>query len=186
MKDKRLILKLKKKDPKALDALIKEYSPYVFTIIRNISDEAFTDEDVEELSADVFFRLWQNAEKLDEERSVSPYLAACARNCAVNRLRKTNPEYYLGDELMSSLISRDSVEEDYETTEQIELISDCLDELSKENKEIFIRFYFYGEKLGDLSKKIGSSENACKTRLFRVRTRLKSYLAERGYGDEKE
>lgn len=184
MKDKRLILKLKKKDPKALDALIKEYSSYVFTIIRNILGGAFTAEDAEELSAVVFFRLWENAEKLNEERSISPYLAACARNCAKNKLRELRTDY-CADELFEDVISADSVQDSCEISRQLELVTECLNGLSDTEQELFVRFYYYGEKIKDISKMLGLSENACKTKLFRTRDKLRKYLAERGYTNEK-
>ena len=40
---------------------------------------------------------------------------------------------------------------------------------SKQDKEIFIRFYYYGERLAAISGKMGITENACKTRLSRTR-----------------
>ena len=87
MNDRHLIINLKKRSQKALDILISSYSAYVYTIARNILGGAFTAEDAEEIASDVFFRIWQTADSLDESRSISPYLAACTRNCAINKLR---------------------------------------------------------------------------------------------------
>lgn len=180
MNDKRLIIKLKKRSAAALDQLIAEYSSYVYTIVRNILGSGFTKEDAEEVTSDVFFRIWQTAENLDEKRKLSPYLAACARNCALNKLRTVRCELH-SDELMADLVSDISVENDIEVTQQLELVTDRLDELSEQDKEIFVRFYYYGERLAAVSAHLGISESACKTRLSRVRKKLREYLTERGY-----
>ena len=52
MKDKRLILKLKQGDSKALNIIIEKYSSYVYTVIRNIIGDYMTEEDIEEVAAD--------------------------------------------------------------------------------------------------------------------------------------
>lgn len=56
MKDK-LLLKLKKHDEKALQAVIEQYSRLVATVINNISKGSLTKEDIEETVADVFITL---------------------------------------------------------------------------------------------------------------------------------
>ena len=133
----------------------------------------------------MFFRIWQTADSLDEERSISPYLAACTRNCAINKLRSKSKDIQCG-ELMKDILFCGSIENDMENAEQLELISDGLERLSKQDKEIFIRFYYYGERLAAISGKMGITENACKTRLSRTRKKLREYLAERGYKNEKK
>ena len=89
-------------------------------------------------------------------------------------------------ELMEDILFCGSIENDMENAEQLELISDGLERLSKQDKEIFIRFYYYGERLAAISGKMGITENACKTRLSRTRKKLREYLAERGYKNEKK
>jgi RNA polymerase sigma factor (sigma-70 family) len=88
--------------------------------------------------------------------------------------------------LQSFLLPLNEVENDMENAEQLAIISDGLERLSKQDKEIFIRFYYYGERLAAISGKMGITENACKTRLSRTRKKLREYLAERGYKNEKK
>ena len=63
LRDK-LLLKLKKHDEKALEAVIEQYSRLVATVINNISRGSLTKEDIEETVADVFVTLWNNADKV--------------------------------------------------------------------------------------------------------------------------
>lgn len=84
MKDKRLILKLKQGDSKALNIIIEKYSSYVYTVIRNIIGDYMTEEDIEEVVSDSLVNLWNNSDKLSEDRPLTPYLSAIARNAATD------------------------------------------------------------------------------------------------------
>lgn len=97
MKDKRLILKLKQGDSKALNIIIEKYSSYVYTVIRNIIGDYMTEEDIEEVASDSFVNLWNNSDKLSEDRPLTPYLSAIARNAAKNRFRQFHAEYSFED-----------------------------------------------------------------------------------------
>ncbi len=78
MKDKRLILKLKQGDSKALNIIIEKYSSYVYCY-KNIIGDYMTEEDIEEVASDSFVNLWNNSDKLSEDRPLTPYLSAIAK-----------------------------------------------------------------------------------------------------------
>ena len=71
----------------ALKWFMGKYTPYVSTIIYNIIGSAMTSADVEEVASDVFFALWENADKVNSG-SVRGYLGAVARNKAKNKFRE--------------------------------------------------------------------------------------------------
>ena len=54
-----------------IEKIINEYSGYVYTIIINMSKGILSDEDVEEIISDVFFILWKNRDKLDDEKRMN-------------------------------------------------------------------------------------------------------------------
>ena len=51
------IRRLKQDDETALCEIIRKYTGYVYTILRNFSHGTLPQEDLEELTADVFLRL---------------------------------------------------------------------------------------------------------------------------------
>ena len=55
-----IIYKLKQHDEAALEQIIQIYTPYVSTIIYNVSRSGMNTEDIEEICADVFITLWKN------------------------------------------------------------------------------------------------------------------------------
>ena len=47
-------------------------------------------------------------------------------------------------------------------------------------RQLFLRRYFWGDSIGELTVTFRSSESKIKSQLFRTRQRLRRYLEERG------
>ena len=71
MRESRLITLLQLQKPEGLQALISTYQAYVGTIIRNITRSSLSEQDVEELTADTFFAVWQTTDKLQAGKVLS-------------------------------------------------------------------------------------------------------------------
>ena len=97
MRESRLITLLQSQKPVGLQALMATYQAYVGTIIRNITRSSLSEQDVEELTADTFFAVWQTTDKLQAGK-VRAYLAAIARNKAKSRLRSLSETIPLEEE----------------------------------------------------------------------------------------
>ncbi len=82
------ICRLKQDDETALCEIIGQYTGYVYTILRNFSHGTLPPEDLEELAADVFLRLWNSRDRLRDDSDLAPYLAAIARNGVKNCFRR--------------------------------------------------------------------------------------------------
>lgn len=184
MKDKRLILRLKKNAAGALDSIINKYSSYIYTVAYNIASETFTREDIEEIVSDAFIKLWKNADSLLDDKPLLPYLSAIAANEARSRLRKNSIDYC--DNSILETVQGEDFFESLEKTETITMILEAAEKCLKDaDREIFIRHYFYGEKLEDISGHMELTLSNTKTKLCRARKKIRDYLIERGYGYEK-
>lgn len=86
-KDARLLEQLKHQNRRALERVMRRYTAYVGTILRNITRGQASSEDIEELTADVFLALWHHAPEMRTER-LTGYLASIARSKGCNWLRK--------------------------------------------------------------------------------------------------
>lgn len=82
----RLVEKLKKHDEKALSKIIEQQSGFVASFIYNTSKGSLTKEDIEEVIADVFVTLWNNAEKVQEGK-LKGYLCSIAKTRALNKIK---------------------------------------------------------------------------------------------------
>ena len=184
MEDRILIRGLKNGNQKSLEKLMDKYYNYVFTIIYNIVRESATIEDVEEIAADVFVKLWNNRNKLDPKyKSIKPYLASISRNTTINYL-KTMGDIELPLEEDFLILDIDGVEEKILDKELSKMLNQCIKELEEPDREIIIRYYFFYEKVKDIAVKLDMNESTVKTKLFRSREKLKNMLVKGGFYNE--
>lgn len=179
MNEERLLGALADGDIKALEKLMKKYSGYVCTVARNFSRGALSEEDIDEISVEVFYKLWNRRGELDIKTGLSAYLSAAARNAVKNRFRELPPPYEDITELEIS--SGRSVEDMAELSAMTECLNEGVERLSPKEREIFLRFYLYGEKSSQIAAAMNISEGAVRTKLHRIRAGLKKYMSERGY-----
>lgn len=177
--EKRLAAMLKKGDTAALKETIDRYTGYVRTVIRNFSRGTLSEQDVDELCSDVFFSLWQHRETLDAKIGFRSYLSAIARNAVKDRFKSAKPPCEDISEL--DIPSDFSVEDAAQLSETMRCLDKGLKQLSEKEREIFARYYFYGEGTPAIAKKTGLSEGSVRSLLSRARNKLKEYLTERGF-----
>ncbi len=95
--DRKLLAALRAREPQGLEEAIGRYSPYVAGVLRKVLGQLGTQEDLEELSSDVFVALWQSAEGLREDSDLKLWLGVVARNRALKHLRALRLELPLED-----------------------------------------------------------------------------------------
>lgn len=181
-KEQRLAAALKKGDTSALAKIIDGYAGYVCAVIRNFSCGAFTEEDIDEICGDVFFGLWEHREGLDAELGLKAYLSAIARNAVKNRFRSAKPPTVDIEEL--ELADDFSVERKAELNELMRELDSLIKALSAEDREIFMRFYFYGQKSSEIALIMDTAEGTVRSRLSRTRAKLREELRNRGFDYE--
>lgn len=165
---------------KALEKIMKKYLGYVCTVARNFSRGALSEEDIDELSVEVFYGLWRRRRDLDNKLGLTAYLSAAARNAVKDRFRDLPPPY---DDINEPEIPSvgPSVEDKAEFSAMIDCLNEGVELLSPKEREIFVRFYLYGEKTSHIAEAMKISESTVRTDLHRTRAKLKKYLSERGY-----
>lgn len=163
-----------------IEKIVRDYSNYVFMIIKNNTQNLILDEDIEEMISDVFLILWNNKGKLDYNSPLKPYIAGITKNIAKDKLRRLNISYSF-IETQEEIISKEDVEQFIEVQEEFEIILQELDRLGKNSNQIFMMFYFEGKKIRDIAKKLGYTEFNVSTKLHRIRKKIKKALEERGY-----
>ncbi len=127
--EKRLAAKLKKGDTAALKEIIDRCTGYVRTVIRNFSCGTISEQDADELCADVFYSLWRHRETLDAKIGFRSYLSAIARNAVKDRFKSEKPPCEDIAEL--DIPSGFSVEDAAHINEAMRCLEKCLQELSE-------------------------------------------------------
>lgn len=183
MEDKKLLRRLQKGDTAALSALIDRYARYTAAIVRNIIGVSMGEEDVEEVVSDVFYVLWEQAERI-EPGNLKGYLSRVARNKAVNKLRERGEEMPLEDDVILS--GGEEPERIFSDKEQRAALQTALLAMGQPDREIFLRHYYYCQCVADIGEAMGMNLSTVKSRLARGRKKLKTLLLEGGHFDENQ
>ncbi len=179
MNEEQLINELRQHKEEALNQTIRQYSSLVSTIIRNIARGILTPADVEETAADVFFTLWQNVGNIK-----GPYLKGY-----LCRIAKTKTQDSLRRLKILDMANIDELSEadEYSLSEHIDNaqlhddIQAALQQFSKQDREILIRYYYYYQTAQRISEITGLKLETVKSRIKRAKPKLRSFLQERGY-----
>lgn len=163
-----------------IEDIMNDYTNYIYTIIRN-SYVNLPDEDVEEIVLDVFLTIWNNQSKLDINKKLSSYIVGITRNL----IKKKYRDYITNDNIEDyeeQLVDLTNIELIFSKNEKQKVILNELEKMKKEDKEIFIQYYYEERNIKEISKIFNVSESKVKSKLFRIRKKLKKVLNGRGYG----
>lgn len=182
MQNEEILKGLKSNDIEAYEKLVNTYSRYVAVVVMRVAGDRLSNEDIEELSADVFIKLWQGRQSLEiSAGKLKSYIGAMARNRTINKLRDKHIE----------VLPLEEDEIDYETPEgyliDVEnkgILNEVINTLPEPDREIFIRRYFYMEKMSEIANKLGINAQTVGTKLFRGKKKLEKGLKERGVAYE--
>lgn len=163
-----------------IEKVINEYSGYIYIIVKNLVKETISKEDIEEIISDVFVTFWNNREKLDKTKPIKSYLAGITKNLIKLKYRKIQFDFNI-DDYENRLITNLSIEENFEIREGNNIVEKTLENMKKEDKDIFIMYYYNSKKIKEISKTLNISESKVKTKLHRIRKKLRKELEKNGY-----
>ena len=167
-----------------MEKIMEKYNNYVSAIIRN-SYIKLSNEDIEEVVLDVFFTLWKNQNKLDINKSMAAYISGITKNLIKYKYRQCKIELNI-EEYEEKLIDNSNIEIALLKNEKQKVISEELEKLKQEDKEIFIQYYYDDKSIKEISKIFNMSESKVKSKLFRVRKKLNKILKKRGYSSNEQ
>ncbi len=173
MTEAKALAELQKGSEKALEWFIDAYTPYVTTIIHNVIGGFMDMSDVEEVAADVFYKLWENAAAVHSPKG---FLGTVARNMAKNKCRAMGRDLPLEEEIL--LIDEATPEKAMEQKERNRAVKLAVLGLPQPDREIFLRFYYYCQTMDIISAEMGINLSTVKTKLRRGRIRLRSVLIQ--------
>lgn len=83
--DNNLIKSYLRGDEKALEDLVNKYVSQIYNFVyKNVGSPA----DAEDITQDVFIKVWKNIKKFDQKKSFKPWIFQIARNTCIDFLRK--------------------------------------------------------------------------------------------------
>jgi RNA polymerase sigma-70 factor (ECF subfamily) len=156
-----------------LDRIVDDFTPYIKTVIKNMAGNYLGYEDKEEILVDTFFVLWKNQDK--NITYLEAYLAGIARNLVKEKIKKDKITYNI-DDYENVINYYDNIELFSEKREKLSNLKIGYKALTEDEFKIISMFYYSSKSVKDIAKELNFSEANIKTKLFRIRKKLKKYL----------
>lgn len=183
MDDKKIIELFWQRDECALQETKNKYGKYLYKIVFNI---LLNHEDCEECLNDAYLRAW-NSMPPNRPDLLSAYLGKIVRNLALNTYNKKNRKKrgsgqveLVLHELEECISTGSDIEDKIEDAIIINTINSFLEGLSKEDRQIFVRRYWYLESVMDIAEQNHLSVTNVQTKLYRMRKKLRLCLLKEG------
>ena len=150
-----------------------------------LSDRILRNEqDAQESVSDTYLKTW---ETIPPQRPTYffAYLAKLCRNFSLARLQwqsaaKRSAQVVELTREMDECIPDHSLERKLEGEELGQLLNTFMDGLSRENRLIFLRRYWYDDPVREIAERFQISESKVKTQLHRTRKKLQQFLEGEG------
>ena len=178
MDENRMIMNYIENEELNIEKIMEEFTPYIYKIVLN-KNLKVNEEDIEEIVSDVFLAIWKNKDNLDTSKSISSYLAGITHNLCAKKLRNNNEN--INVEEYKNIYEDKTISNIVENTEKNNIIISELGNMKKEDKDIFMLYYYHSKSIGNIANILNISESKVKSRLFRIRRKLKKSLERKGY-----
>ena len=158
--------------------ILNRYSGQVFNLIAHIVP---CKEDAEELTQDVFIKVFRLLSTFKEESSFSTWIYRIATNTALSAARKKkhatiniedNAHGDIPDELLDEALDNDN-------EEQLQRLSEAIDRLDAEERALITLYYMNERPIEEVATIMGLTQSNVKTKLYRTRKKLYLLLNDR-------
>lgn len=185
MEDKYIVDLLWERSRDAVPALAQRFGGRLQRTAMNILGNH---EDAEEAVNDTYLALW-DAIPPERPDPLEGYVYRVGRNVALKKLRfqsaqKRRSAYDLSLEELSDILPGQSTEDILDARAFGQALDRFLGTLSKADRILFLRRYWFGDRVKDLARERFTTENALSVRLSRLRQKCKEHLIKEGFFDE--
>ena len=162
MQDNEIISLFEIRDEHAIEALSDKYHPYCYKIAWNLLTNK---EDSEECLNDTWFSVWSLIPP-KKPSVLSHFCGRITRNLSIDRLRKKyadrRPDVHMAEK------------------ELLEIINDFLGKMNAEDRDIFVRRYWFFDSVAAIAERHAMSVGSVKMNLYRSRKKLLKVLKKEG------
>lgn len=184
MEDSEIIALYLARDERAVDATARKYGAYCAAVAGNILDDRGA---TEECVNDTWMRCWESIPP-QRPRSLKAFAGRITRNLALSTLRTQGAQKRGGgqvalalDELAEVLPGGDTPEGSLDRQALLDALNGFLAGLKKRDRELFLRRYWYLDRVEALARHFGMSRTAVTTALNRLRQKLRTHLEQEGF-----
>lgn len=171
MKEAEIIARLRDGDSQAMEALMRQYGPFLRYILTPILPNA---SEWEECFSEVIVRIWQKQAQYDPEKgSWKAWMAAIARNAALNWNRTRKQTELLSEEIPADTMAPEDI---LLRKERQKILEQALLQVSRQERVLFYRKYYYLQSTAQIARELGMTERAVEGKLYRLKKKLRDLL----------
>lgn len=180
--DEILIALIKEHDQAALSLLYDRRGTLIHSLVYRLLGNAA---DSEEVTQDVFLRVWNNAGQFDSKRaSALGWMVAIARHLAIDRMRSrlssaSKKETPIGKTKIAQTVpdGRDNPHTAAERSDAAEEVTRALNALGEEHRKVIDLSYFEGLSHAKIAEQLDTPLGTVKTRMRSAITQLREMLS---------
>ena len=166
---------LKKGDTNAFDHIFHQYKRLIFSYcLKFIKSRSLA----EELTHDVFIKVWEKREDINTELSFKAYLHTICRNHIINYLKKASRSDHLREEIKDNMpCERYSLENQIIFNEYSAILNQAIEQLPPKRKQIYQLCMLKGKSYEDVAFQYSISRNAVKDHMIKAGKFVRQYLS---------
>ena len=172
MTDAYYIEKIQAGETECFSVLLDRYSQSVFSLIIKIAGSR---EDAEELTQDVFLKVFRSLTSFQGNSLFSTWLYRIAYNVAISATRKKKYEWTTIEESMIENLSESEINDDVEQLEkeeQLNRLEKALGQLLPDERALVTLFYMQEKQIDEIASITGLSISNVKVKLHRIRKKM--------------
>jgi len=174
-----LLGRLKKGDILAYDQIYHKYSHKLYSFVfRILKDEA----DSEDVVQEVFIKIWELREKLDDYKLLNSFIFTIAYNSSISLLRKKISTSKYREHLRNSSVIQfpDNYFSEIEFNELNHYVENLIENLPDKQKHVYLSHREQGLTYPEIAKEMGISRNTVENHMVKalkyLRQNLKNFL----------
>lgn len=156
--------------------------------LRQIANQILNDtSSAEECENDTYFEAWNRIPPHEPRTYLFAFLGRIARHLAIDVCRKNASQKRqalfceLTVEMEECVSDGNNVENEVEAKELSRTIGVFLDSCSEEQRNVFVRRYWFFDTIPEICARTGYSQSKVKSMLFRMREGLREALKKEGF-----
>lgn len=179
-----LIERIADGDIEAFAVLVDRYAHAVHALVARI---VVTAEDAEEVTQDVFLKVFDNLSRFDGRSSLSTWLYRIACNTAVSHARRRRRPTCPIDERRIAAVrddEADRLEEMVEQQQALDSLAAAIEALEADERALVTLRYYEDRSVAECAEITGLTEANVKVRLHRIRKKLFVRITTATYADK--
>lgn len=169
--ERELLLLVSRGDEQAFERMIYLYSERVFfhalTFVKSWHQ-------AEELVQDIFMRIWQKRDKLQEVENWDKYLFTVSRNFLINAVRRAGAKFQLGEaDDVPDLLTPD---QQHENKELRTLLDKAIQQLPDQKRAVFTMIHLEGANQEKVAQALGIATRTVRWNLVSAMNEIRDFL----------